>query len=471
MRAVVFIMMVLLFQGIIHAEIPENSEKLKKIIPDFYIGFQTGQYVKARYFPNRPTSPEDKMPYYHLWQGAMVGRMGFAAMPDNWLTLKLAIEATVDYNNWPLRKAFSPYLRVTPNYGFCLHEAYGLFSFFRESPNVGLEVALGQFAYKYNPEVRDLGEYLFRTGTYPLYIVNKFDFPLAKLTGLRLGFNLAAPARLLDQNLLRFNLDALLLTEREMMPFHDFTLAFIGNVNAFKVIDLGAGISFAHLFSVDDDFTTPKTPENMFIQNDNDTGYYTFKGTKLMVRTTVDPVFFLRGKEGFLGDLFGNEGLKFYSEIAFIGLESYPAQGDSINGNYSFNPYGYGDLRSKRPVLLGFTLPLWKVLDVFAVELEHLDLPYPNDYKNVVKNGHRPLPVVVDSNEVYYTPEVYSKDSWKFCVYAKKNIGEHFSMILQISRDHLGWNVYNSDWNNEDYQEAFVLWDEWSWHFKTEYRF
>ena len=154
-----------------------------------------------------------------------------------------------------------------------------------------------------------------------------------------------------------------------------------------------------------------------------------------------------------------------------VSLENYPVQGDSINGNYSFNPYGYDDLKRRRPVLLGFNIPLWKILDVFAVEFEHLDSPYPNDYKNVVKNYHRPLPVVVDSNEVYYTPEIYSKDNWKFCVYTKKNIGEHFSMILQISRDHLGWNVYDSDWNNEDYQEAFVKWDEWAWFFKTEFRF
>ncbi len=400
MRTVIFVLLVMILQGGVQAEIPENNEKSKKIIPDFYMGFQTGQYVKARYFPNRPSGPEDKTPYHHLWQGVMVGRLGFSAIPNNWLTLKLGIEATIDYNNWPLRKAFSPYLSVAPNYGFYLHEAYGLFSLLKESPNVDLEIALGQFAYKYNPEVRDLGEYLFRTGTYPLYIVNKFDFPLARLTGLRLGFSFSTPTKLFDQNLLSFNIDGLLLTEREMMPFHDFSLAFIGKVNVFKAIELGGGLNFSHLFSVNDSFTTPKVTENMFIQNHNDTGYYTFKGTKLMLRATVDPVFFLRGKDGFLGDLVGNEGLKFYSEVAFIGLESYPAQADSINGDYSYNPYGYDNLKSKRPVLLGFSLPMWKILDVSVYENRVKLKGCDNIFRQIIVKDHgRVNPTFILTND------------------------------------------------------------------------
>jgi hypothetical protein len=222
------------------------------------------------------------------------------------------------------------------------------------------------------------------------------------------------------------------------------------------------------LFSVDDSLTTPKVPENRYLTDDNDTGYYTFKGAKLMGRATIDPVFFLRGKEGFIGDFFGNEGFKFYTEIAFIGLKDYPAQADSING-FTVNPYGYDDLKRKRPVLLGFNIPLWKIADICAIEFEHLDSPYPNSYEKVIKGG-LPHPVIVDSNEVYYTPSVYSKNNWKFCVYAKKYFGDNFGIILQISRDHLGWNTF-ADWQNDDFQEAFIKWDEWAWFFKTEFTF
>jgi len=470
MRFVTICALAGLFFGLVRAESPDSAEVFKKLIPNCYVALTAGQYVKARYFPNRIMTDEDKMPYRHLWQGSVVGRLGYTMLPAGWLTLKISAEAVLDYNNWPLRKAFSPYLAITPHYGFCLHEAHGLLSFLRNRPGAGLEVAIGQFAYKYNPEVRDLGEYLFRTGTYPLYIINKFDFPLARLTGLRLGYHFASPAKLFEQNIVRFTIDGMLLTEREMMPFHDFSLAFIGTINMFNALELGGGVNFARLFPVDDDFTTPQGKDNMFLQNENDTGYYTFKGAKIMIRATVDPVFFLRGREGFAGDWMGQNGCKLYSEIAVIGLENYPAQADSING-VSYNPYGYDDLSSKMPVMIGFTLPMWKLFDVFAVELEYLDCPYPNDYKNVVKNWNKPLPVVVDSNEVYYTPDLYARNNWKFCIYAKKNIGRNFSILVQIARDHLGWNVYNADWNNEDYQEAFVNWDEWGWHLKTEFWF
>ena len=52
-----------------------------------------------------------------------------------------------------------------------------------------MDLAVGYFPYKYNPEARNLGEYLFRSGTYPVYLTNDYDFPLARVAGLRYGLN------------------------------------------------------------------------------------------------------------------------------------------------------------------------------------------------------------------------------------------------------------------------------------------
>ena len=37
---------------------------------------------------------------------------------------------------------------------------------------------IGLFPYKYDPQARNLGEYLFRSGTYPAYLINNFDSAL-----------------------------------------------------------------------------------------------------------------------------------------------------------------------------------------------------------------------------------------------------------------------------------------------------
>lgn len=432
----------------------------RKFTPEIYIGFHTGQYVRARY---RPFNGQNQT-LSHLWIGDMIGRAGLKATPNEWLTLKAGIDARLWLNKWPTSQKQDHNGTISSNKDIYLHEAYGLFSFLNDWDHGGLEITLGQFPYKYNPDVRDLGEYLFRTGTYPIYIKNDFDFPLARLSGLRVGFDFDTPVKLFDHSVAGFHLDGLLLTEREMAPFHDFTLAFIGSVNAFKAVELGGGLSFAHLWSVDDSSTTPKSVYNSYVDTTvGDTGYYTFKGTKVMLRAALDPVFFLRGKEGFLSDFFGAEGLKFYTEMAFLGIEEYPA--DEVN-----NPYGYMSLKEKRPVLLGFTIPMWKVLDVFAVEFEHFDSPYPNSYNEIMAHN-LPTPFQINQNDLVYDSTAYRNDRWKFCVYAKKNIGQHVGLIFQASRDHQGWETDPLNWKNRDYEEAFVKWNEWSWHFKTEYRF
>src|SRR5436190_12752674 len=46
-----------------------------------------------------------------------------------------------------------------------------------------LKVEAGIFPFKYNPEARNLGEYMFRTGAYPNFIQGDFDFAFARLTG------------------------------------------------------------------------------------------------------------------------------------------------------------------------------------------------------------------------------------------------------------------------------------------------
>ena len=48
----------------------------------------------------------------------------------------------------------------------------------------GFNLDVGYFPIKYNDNARNLGEYLFRSGTYPQYLTANFDFAAARVTGL-----------------------------------------------------------------------------------------------------------------------------------------------------------------------------------------------------------------------------------------------------------------------------------------------
>jgi hypothetical protein len=79
-----------------------------------------------------------------------------------------------------------------------------------------LDLSIGLMPYKYNPEVRNLGEFLFRSGTYPFVLFNNYNFPLARLSGLRLNFKYGTE---------KFGLtvDQFVLMERETPPLNDIS--------------------------------------------------------------------------------------------------------------------------------------------------------------------------------------------------------------------------------------------------------
>ena len=195
-----------------------------------------------------------------------------------------------------------------------LHQAQGIFSLMENEKTV-LDLTFGLMPYKYNPEARNLGEFLFRSGTYPFFLVNDFNFPLARLSGLRLKFAYRGE---------RFGLriDQFILTERTMPPMSDFSLAAIIGANLYKMFDVGFGVDFARVITLNDKITTPSNA--VFERSPGDTGHYSFRGTKLMARATIDPFYALRGSESFIGNLTGENGGKLYGEIAVVGLKNYP---------------------------------------------------------------------------------------------------------------------------------------------------
>jgi len=448
-RAIQFFPVVFLL--IITASATEDYTKSPLTFSGFTAS-QHGQVVRGQYQWRQ---------YNHVWTSNILGGLVAQFVASDYLTVRLGMEFNAWFNDYPLKMNAAKEPGNDKYWGIYLSEAFGRFSFLKHDA-VSLKLDLGYFPYKYNPEVRCLGEYLFRSGTYPIYLINNFDFPLARLEGGRLGLSYTS-------EYFGVNLDLMALFEHEVRPFHDVTLASIFNFDIAKMFSLGGGVSFAHLISVDEELTTPTlksvpdAAQSMYVQ-DNDTGFYTFRGTKLMARATIDLFGIAREKNALLGEILGGSGGKLYGELAIIGLKNYPSNSDVFGAN----PYGYDKLDEKTPVMFGFNIPFWKILDVFAIEFEHFKCPYPNHMLTVFRLGI-PVPNAPGGQKPYDSTAYANKDNWKWSLYMKKRITNNFTCVLQMARNHERYTIDRGVWQNYDYQIKTVLPKEWLWHFKVQF--
>jgi hypothetical protein len=187
-------------------------------------------------------------------------------------------ESKVTYS-WRIQQEF--YDDLVPKYYFYPHHMEGSYSF-GDPDRPFLRLGAGIFPYKYNPDVRNLGEYLFRTGTYPGFMISEFDFPLTRMTGFR------ASVHPLED----LNLDVMLINDPiQLPPLGDWGIAVLGDYTVLKAVTIGGGVFFSHLLSVCEEYTTPRYSTNVsYIDSvNNDTTFYSFRGTKVMGRLTFDP--------------------------------------------------------------------------------------------------------------------------------------------------------------------------------------
>jgi hypothetical protein len=352
---------------------------------------------------------------YHQWQQQTFFDLGFDATISERIRVAAGIEDEMFFSTPKGGSNGQLNFPWFSNNNLIIDNAYGSYAW-GDTGSPFLSLTFGKFRYKYNPESRNLGEYLFRSGTYPAYLINNFDQPFARLTGLKISSSLFG---MLHQ-------DLLLTLETDIPPFYDASLSYLAGCDIGKFLDVGAGVEFAHLFSVDESQTSPKDVKTKYVVG-NSTNYYTFQGIKLMARASFDPKPFI--PQGF----FGKEDLKIYSEAAILGLENYPANDSGDRFASQKNAYGYDTLANKIAVLIGFNVPTFKLLDVLSLETEWYGCPYPNNYQTVDGIG---------TAKTYPLPDPQTRplnsDKWKWSVYAKKMIlHDHFGVVFQCARDNM----------------------------------
>jgi hypothetical protein len=409
-----------------------------------FASLREGQVVKGE--PETVVGKDPKSS--HVWiQELKAGLSLELKFPNIPATGNVGFEMATANDNSFYEGDFGSSRRLT--YNLVISQADVLFKL-HDGEKLKLDLDLGYFPYKYNSSVRNLGEYLFRTGTYPQYIINEIDFPMARLLGLKLGATLWKT----------LNVDIIVNANTEWAAIGDLNLSGLLTWKPHPVFELGLGGSWCSFISTDLDNTTPlvKGSEYLAVKpgtSDTAVYNYTFAGQKLMGRLTFDLKRIFPET-----DKLGDEDLKLYTEAAILGLINYPVSRDGYTR--------YDTLWQRIPVMLGFNFPMFKLIDVLSFEFEYFGNPYPNN-TNAVKYENQPTPLSSYGNEKNSAYMNLHNDDVKWSVYARKTFASNLYIMAQAANDHIRWT--RNAWSSNDGKEALRQKDDWYFTFKFGYQF
>jgi hypothetical protein len=300
----------------------------------------------------------------HLWQQYMYFHFTEDMTYMERLRLILSIECQMSFSYKP---QFGYPQTLAPLFSFYPNDAELSYSF-GNVDKPWLRISAGYFPYKYNPDAKNLGEYLFRDAAYPTFIITNFEFPLTRELGFHLDGFVGNAA--IDQ----LKWDLMLTSETHYWSLQDWTVSGVLTNNLFNFFELGVGASWQRLLSVNEVNTTPEKLGAYFENANGDSDSYTFRSLKLMARASINPMRFIPDfKIPFapaFGDkpFFGKEDLKIYGELAVLGLSNYTAY-DS-NKVQLPETQQYYDSKivaglfpvDRTPVMLGINLPTYPLL-------------------------------------------------------------------------------------------------------------
>lgn len=290
---------------------------------------------------------------------------------------------------------------------------------FGEVEKPWLKLGLGLFPYKYNPDAANLGEYLFRTGTYPSWIMTGGYVVVNSTASYLQGFKA-------ESQFGNLKLDFLATTETKLAPLYDWSFSLVGSYKVGKFLELGAGITLANYISVNPEKTTlPDSVQreqlvgarnNYNLIGLDTNAIYTYKAEKVMARIAFSPLAFLEN------DRIGPNDGKIYGELTVIGLKNYP--------------YFYEKRSERTPIMIGFNVPTFKLLDRLSVEYESFNSPWINSTYNIGNFPSMPIPRIPDSTQTYYKG-ISGKDNTRWSVNATRTLTKGLAMHVQVAHDHL----------------------------------
>jgi hypothetical protein len=116
-----------------------------------------------------------------------------------------------------------------------------------------LKISVGQQGYKYNPQAKNFGEYLFRSEAYPT-TVRTGDWGAIDNAGAGI-WGVAFKGDFLDGMLKN---DFLITLANERSPLHDISFTNITSLNFGNVLQIGGGVSMSRFIQIDPEKSKPE---------------------------------------------------------------------------------------------------------------------------------------------------------------------------------------------------------------------
>ncbi|MGB7569163.1 MAG: hypothetical protein WBM07_14985 [Chitinivibrionales bacterium] len=421
----------------------DTATTFLKLKPSGFASMELGEIVKGG------VNSKTGEPMDNTWMKNLIAGLSVDAILSERNSLAIGMEMQM-YNDFPITSALLSYPEFRYLYFYPYLNRAEYTHVFGDVKTPYLSLSAGYFPFKYNSDVKNLGEYLFRTGTYPQYILDEFDFPLARLLGVHASITPHIPFNDLK-------IDVIAYSNLQWYAVGDWNLAIIASDKVADFIDVGLGMTFNSILSADSTVTTPHNPATLYHVTYNaatgtsDSSFYTFRGSKLMAKAAVDLKKFISS------DFFGKEDLRLYGEAAILGLTDYPR---NFNGGVS-----YDSILERIPLMAGFNVPTFKLLDVLSAEVEYFKCPFPNDVGALTNYGLPiPGPVNATGTTNYWANREYWNDRWKWSVHASKKIATNYTIMVQVASDHLRPLAVNDQ--NVDFEEIFHNTNQWYYMLK-----
>lgn len=281
--------------------------------------------------------------------------------------------------------------------------------------NSGMNRAkFGIYDFKYNPDSKDLGEYLLRSTAYPTILESaqgkdKLEYAFNRVLGGEYG---------IERPL--FRAKALLYAEQYRIPVNDVTPAFLAAAGP-EYAELQAGVAFDRFWMFGKQMVRDLPPA--------DSAYIASQGLSTKATKII-----LRGRLDFAG-LLGMDPKHVpivYAEGALLGLKN-----DSLY---------YKKMSERMPVMLGIDIPTGPVLDVFNIELEYWKNPYL-DRKYYISDASEsrssPLPKIIP-DDLKRMP--YDRDDWRWSVFLKRGLNKWLDIEARVASDHQRLLIFNGEY-------------------------
>jgi hypothetical protein len=375
---------------------------------------------------------------------------------------------------YPLPEQTMPGTR-TVRFGPGVGEAQATYAF-GDPQDPSARLQFGLFPNKYNRDAANLGEYLYRSGTYPGYLITGGWSYVNSASYMAQGVKLHVP--MLGGKLKH---EVTLFMERDFQPTHNLTPGYLVSYAPTNFLSMGAGVVWSHGIELKrSSVQSPKMRINAYntetdlpldladrnkpgyayygpgdarndtrVREDGDPAigtidpntngfivgvtengtpsnkldYYTFKGFKTMGMASLD-----------IGELMGGSiapgQFKLYGEVALLGVAN--------------QPFYYDKRLERMPIMLGMRLPTFGLLNNLAIEGEYrksrfsntIALPYDKQLP-LPLNAESENPFRYSDSAVAANPGDYNKDDWKWSVYANRKVVDGITVYAQVASDHL----------------------------------